>query len=70
VVQSSLAEGAPTDRWNVLNYVRAERLRFGRQYDLVLGAAAVAELNRNFARDAYQLRLDAGLRFGRLPDAR
>jgi hypothetical protein len=70
VVQSSLGEDAPTDRWDVLNYVRVERLRFGRQYDLVVGVAGVAELNRNFGRDAYQLRLDAGLRFGRVPDAR
>ncbi len=64
VVRSSLGESAPADRWDVLNYLRAERLRFGRQYDLVVGAAGVVELNRNFGRDAYQLRLDAGMRFG------
>jgi hypothetical protein len=64
VVQSSLAEGAATRRWDVINYARVERLRFGRARDLVAGVTAMAELNRNFGRDAYQLRVDAGLRFG------
>jgi hypothetical protein len=70
VVQSSVGEGAPQDRWDVLNYARVERLRFGRRFDFVAGAAAVAELNRNFGRDAYQLRLDAGWRFGPAPRGR
>jgi hypothetical protein len=64
VVQSSVREGAPAERWDVLNYVRVERLRFGRAGDLVAGVTAMAELNRNFGRDAYQLRIDAGWRAG------
>lgn len=70
VVQSSTQEGAPERRWDVLNYLRVERLRFGRDRDLVVGASAVAELNRNFGRDAYELRLDAGMRFGSRPATR
>jgi hypothetical protein len=64
VVQNSLVEGAPASRWDVVSYLRAERLRFGRHLDLVVGANAMAGLNRNFGADAYQLRLDAGVRFG------
>ena len=64
VVQSSVREGAPVERWDVLTYVRAERLRFGRRQDFVAGVTAMAELNRNFGRDAYQLRLDFGWRAG------
>lgn len=67
VVQSSLAEGAATDHWDVINYLRAERLRFGRGQDLMLGVTGMAELNRNFGRDQYQLRIDAGVRFGPTP---
>ena len=66
VVRSSLGEGAPERRWDVVNYVRVERLRFGRRQDVVAGVTAMAELNRNFGRDAYQLRLDGGVRFGTL----
>jgi hypothetical protein len=69
VVQTSLGEAAPLGAWDVLYYARVERLRFGRRQDLVLGAALMPELNRNFGRDALNLRLDAGLRFGRPPGA-
>ncbi len=63
VVQTSLGESAPAGAWDVLYYARVERLRFGRRRDLVLGASAMPELNRNFGRDAFNLRLDAGYRF-------
>lgn len=63
VVQTSLAEGAPASSWDVLYYARVERLRFGARRDLFLGASAMPELNRNFAGDAFNLRLDAGYRF-------
>lgn len=69
VVQVPVGEGAPSDRWDVLNYARLERLRFGRRQDLVVGATALAQLNRNFRRDAYGVRLDAGWRFGPTPRA-
>jgi hypothetical protein len=64
VVQSSLVAGAPADRWDVLHYLRAERLGLGRHGDLQLGVAGVLQMNRNFERDAYGVRLDAGVRFG------
>lgn len=64
VVRSSIEEATPSARWDVLHYLRVERLGFGRYHDLVAGAAAVAQLNRNFVADAYQLRLDLGWRFG------
>ncbi|GJG88465.1 hypothetical protein tb265_36460 [Gemmatimonadetes bacterium T265] len=63
VVQTSLGESAPEAAWDVLYYLRVERLRFGRRRDLMLGASAMPELNRNFGRDAFNLRLDAGFRF-------
>lgn len=63
VVQTSTYEGAPMASWDVLYYARVERLRFGARRDLFLGASAMPELNRNFAGDAFNLRLDAGYRF-------
>lgn len=67
VRQSSVNEAAPEERWDVYHSLRAERLRFGRNADLFLGAGLVTELNRNFTRDAFNLRLDAGWRFGAVP---
>ncbi|HEY0779813.1 MAG TPA: capsule assembly Wzi family protein, partial [Gemmatirosa sp.] len=64
VRQTSLGEAAPSNQWDVYHVLRAERLRFGRARDLFTGAAVIADLNRNFVRDAYGLRLDAGWRFG------
>lgn len=64
VRQSSLSEGALVRQWDVYQVVRAERLRFGAYHDLFAGVSAITELNRNFARDAYSVRLDAGWRFG------
>ncbi len=63
VVQSSLAEGSPERQWDVLYYMRAERLRFGKHADLFTGVSLMPELNRNFGGDVVNLRLDAGYRF-------
>ncbi len=63
VVQSSLVEAAPVSSYDVLLWLRAERLRFGKRHDLFYGAAVAPELNRNFGSDAFNLRLDAGYRF-------
>lgn len=66
VRQSTLGEGATQDEWDVYHVLRAERMRDGGRWgDLFVGASGIAELNRNFGRDAYELRLDAGWRFGR-----
>jgi hypothetical protein len=63
-VQSTLDEGAPMDRLDVLHTLRAERLRFGRRGDLLVGSALLWQANRAFGRDVVSLRLDAGWRFG------
>jgi hypothetical protein len=65
VRQSTLVEGAAREGWDVYHVLRAERLRDGGAFgDLFVGASGVAELNRDFAGDAYQLRFDVGWRFG------
>ena len=57
-----LGEGAWYKEWDVEYIARAERVRFGRTGDLVLGVAAVANLNQNFVHDRYGLRVDFGWR--------
>jgi hypothetical protein len=65
VRQSSLTNAATVRAWDVYQIVRAERLQTrGRLGDAFAGASGVWELNRDFGRDAYSLRLDLGLRLG------
>jgi hypothetical protein len=59
------AEGAGSARgWDVSYAVRAERLLFRRGWDITAAVTGVFDLNRNFSRDAFNLRLDVGSRFG------
>jgi len=59
------AEGAGSARgWDVSYAVRAERLLFLRGWDITAAVTGVFDLNRNFSRDAFNLRLDVGSRFG------
>jgi hypothetical protein len=48
----------------VLHALRFERLRFGPHADVTLGAALLADLNRNFASDSYGLQLTTSVRLG------
>lgn len=57
-------EGAPTGGWNVDYALRVERLLFLHGWDLTAAVTGVYELNHNFARDAFNLRLDLGTRVG------
>jgi hypothetical protein len=64
LVLGPASEGAAERGWDVRYVGRVERLRFGRALDLFVGAGPVVQLNRNFGRDAYGVRLDAGWRAG------
>lgn len=60
--QSSLRNDAAYRAWDVYQILRAERLRAAAVGDLFAGASGVWELNRDFGKDAYSLRLDLGIR--------
>lgn len=63
--QTPYGEGAPDARHADVQYVvAAERARLTRGMDLVTGLSAVWELNRDFDRDAFNLRASVGARFG------
>jgi hypothetical protein len=62
VRQQPLGESVPAGRVDVFNVLRAERLRFTRRGDVTAGVAAIHELNRDFRRDAFNLRLELGWR--------
>ncbi len=47
---------------DVPNAVRVERLLFRHGWDVTTAVTAVYELNRNFGKDAFDLRLDLGMR--------
>jgi hypothetical protein len=71
VRQSPIGEGAPDIHGTDVQYAaRAGRTRFGRRYDVTLGGTLVWEANRNFARDAFDLGLDVGVRLGGDPRPR
>ena len=55
-------EGAGPRGYNVTYALRAERLFFRRGWDCTVAVTPVFELNRNFARDAFDLRLEVGAR--------
>jgi hypothetical protein len=58
-------EGAPSESGYDVQYAaRVTRTRFRRGLDLTAGATAVWEMNRNFGRDAFDLNLHVGARFG------
>ena len=54
--------GVAGGRLDVPNALRVERLLFRQGWDFTAAATAVFELNRNFAGDAFNLRLDVGAR--------
>jgi hypothetical protein len=56
--------GVEGGTFDVPNALRVERLLFRHGWDLTAAATAVYELNRNFNRDAFDLRLDLGARVG------
>lgn len=62
VRQQPLGESTTARQLDVYHVARAERVRFGRRGDLSTGVAAIYELNRDFRRDALNLRLELGWR--------
>jgi hypothetical protein len=62
VRQQPLGESVGERQIDVYNVLRAERLRFTPRGAVSVGAAAIHELNRDFRRDAFNLRLELGWR--------
>jgi hypothetical protein len=60
-----VGEGAPSARdVDVVHTLRLARTQFRGSIDIDVGGTAAWELNRDFRRDAFNLRLDVSARLG------